>query len=201
MALHESDYTILHTFGECASRSSIRQLAPRHHFQVNLPPPMKRALASSSSNPFLDPNLRAHDEPTKSAADENGKKLRDFLISGYSAQTTVNASFVTELCQLITDAGGVGVRDLACNPENGSKHLKLVLGREFGDQDLHYVQTPVYCKKTACRDSQSIPVHLPSAIFADEFEDHVEPNSSHEPESSSRNFDCDAWRASKLRVP
>ena len=117
------------------------------------------------------------------------------MILSYSEQKTVIAAFVGQLCQLITDAGGKGVADLASTGEEGWRHMKLFLGREFGDPDLHYVQTPLYKKQTASRVSESIPVQLPSTLFAKEFDGHEEPPSSCEPNSSSCNFDCEPGTA------
>ena len=77
--------------------------------------------------------------------------------------------------------------------------MKSSYTREFGDPDLHYVETPVYSKKSASRESESIPVQLPSTIFAREYEGHVDPVSSSEPDDSSSNFDCEAWRSSVVR--
>ena len=154
---------------------------------------MKR---SSVDNPFLNPSLPSEVRNVE----DPGKALREFLVLSFTRNAVVTAFFIGELCNLITNAGGGGVADLACSKaHNSSRHLKLVLGREYHDPDLHYVATAAYDKKSASRASVKVPTHLPSQIFSRELEGHVEPTSSTEPLSSSSRFQCKAWLESEVR--
>ena len=156
---------------------------------------MKRATVD---NPFCDRLLDTETFELHSA--DPGAALREFVVLAYSTQKVVTAAFVGELCKLISDAGGQGVKDLSfSNGRKASQHLKLVLARDFGDPDLDYVQTPIYTKRSASRSSISMPVQLPSKIFSRELEDHIDPTSSTEPDENACNFDCEMWRNSPLR--
>lgn len=89
--------------------------------------------------------------------------------------------------------------DLACTSHSSDK-IKLLLGREFGDPDLDYVSAPMYCKKSASRTSTRLAVQLPSKLFKDEFENHIEPTTDREPDESQCNFDCEAWATNSVRA-
>lgn len=153
---------------------------------------MKR---SCVDNGFL--NSKFDSEPL--AVEDHGKKLREFMVLNYTRSAVVTAYFIGELCNLITNAGGRGVADLASSTHNSSRHLKLVLGKEYIDPDLYYIDTPAYSKKSASRTSVRMPIELPSRIFSRELEGHEEPTSSTEPLSSSSRFECKAWLENETR--
>ena len=111
----------------------------------------------------------------------------------------VTAAFIGELCHRITNLGGRGVSDLACSTRNSSKHLKLVLGREYKAPDLYYVKSALYNKKAAARISEQVPIHLPSEIFSKELGGQAQPTSSDETECSGSRFQCKAWRDHEVR--
>ena len=156
---------------------------------------MKRA---AFNNPFLDPAV-AVGEPDLLRADP-GAELREFLVLAYSTHREVTATFIAELCCHIVAAGGNVVDDLAYKTtRNASEHLKFILGREYGDPDLDYVETPVHSKQSSSRTSISMPIQLPSKIMQRELAGHIEPAERVEPQSSSCPFDCEAWEKSRLR--
>lgn len=133
-----------------------------------------------------------------SFADDNGSGLREFLAHSYAVQQQVDASFLVELCWHITHSPAHTVADLALHPKqaasNGSRHVKLVLGKNYKDPDLYYVTAPVFDKRQSSRTRTQIPLHLPSAIFAQSYRNHVDPPIAKEPQESSNKFDCAAWQ-------
>ena len=76
--------------------------------------------------------------------DEVIKEFRNQLFT-WLCLGTVTAAQIAIVSYYVTLLGAVGVEDLKVRPDsanhgNGSKKVKLVLGREFGDTNLHYVK-------------------------------------------------------------
>ena len=98
--------------------------------------------------------------------EEAGKRLRTRLITMH-IKKEMSAKDVCLIAYGITEAGGVGLSDLAmgptrCNDSNFAQHLKLILGREFQDNDLYYAEVPLVLKKGCARERVSIPFNLPT---------------------------------------
>ena len=75
---------------------------------------------------------------------DHGCELRKFLWFSHLTSKNVDATFLAQLSYHITQAGGVGVEDLAMTPESkhSSEHIRLLLGQEFDDPEPYYVKTP-----------------------------------------------------------
>ena len=161
------------------------------------PENMKRALADVDY--FSSGNPGPADAPSlASETNDNLEAMRKFLHSSYCLSRTVDGAFMGELCWHITKIGGQGVQDLAVNPKHASKHgnrlIKHILARDFPDPDLVDVATPTWNKKTCERDSSSIPIQLPSSIYASQLE-HTNTDSQavEEPSELSAKYTCRAW--------
>ena len=127
--------------------------------------------------------------------DAAGKHLRKFLWMSYLTGSAVDASFLGHLAWHIRESGGRGVDEFAVNPNSNMGHakIKLLLGREFEDPELHYVTTALHDKKNDQRIETKIPIRLPSSILSRSFKDFQEPASSHEPIPDTARFDCVKW--------
>ena len=166
----------------------------RHLDQTQFLFQMKRALADDSVT------IPGDEPPCGNPGDEDTEALRHFLISSYTLGKHVDGAFVAELCWHITKVGGKGVQDFAVNPKNGnaSKNgnalIKHILARDFKDPDLVDVAAPFW-NKTAChRDTSSVPMHLPSRIFTDQFEHTETPvQTTVEPKEVEDKYRCTAW--------
>ena len=128
-------------------------------------------------------------------------QLRDFITRSFAVQRQVDAAFVTELCWHIIHSPVDTIGDLAVHPKqaakNGSQHLKLVLGKEFVNPELYYVDVPVYDKQLSKRATTKIPLNLPSVIYQEKYASHVDPPIAEEPQSSISRFDCVPWRGTQ----
>jgi hypothetical protein len=161
---------------------------------------MKRAY-HDTSNVFASSHAAASaQEPELQEASytDQGVELRKFLWTSYLSNKKVDATFLAELAWRITKAGGRGVEDIGSNPKfnHGHDHVKLLLGRDFKDPELHYVSAPMFNKITSERVNVDIPMHMPSAIFKDVFESHVEPTCE---EPVLEELDCSKWRDNPVR--
>jgi len=131
---------------------------------------------------------------------DHGCELRKFLWLSHLTSKKVDATFLAQLSYHITQAGGVGVEDLAMTPESkhGSEHIRLLLGQEFEDPELYYVKTPMYDKIVAERKEVSMPIHLPSTIFKEHFKSAAEPSEGEE-EPVLEHLDCHKWSDHPVR--
>lgn len=70
------------------------------------------------------------------------------------------------------------MEDLALIPNldnhNQNAHVKLVLGREMGNADLTYVETPMHDKRNCCRSKVLVPIVRPSEALSEHFLGHVD---------------------------
>ena len=131
-----------------------------------------------------------------------GKGLRKFLWLSYLTGKTVDANFLGHLAWHIRECGGQGVEDFAVNPNSDMGHarVKLILGREFDDPELEYVNTAVHDTKSNQRSEARVPIHLPSVIFKREYKDFQEPAALiTEPAEDTTRFDCARWHEHSVR--
>ncbi|OLQ04177.1 hypothetical protein AK812_SmicGene12804 [Symbiodinium microadriaticum] len=78
----------------------------------------------------------------------------------------ITGSDVAELSYHITQAGGMGVSDLALRPEvaksHGHAHVRRTAGKFFPEPDVTYIDTPLFLKREVRRVNEKVPMMLPS---------------------------------------
>ena len=121
---------------------------------------MKRARASAD---YHEEEMEQLDAYSRS---NFAKLLRAYIVRKYIFGDW-NAEDICELCHHITQSGGSGVQDIALDPASrksghGSRQLKRAVGTDGRDEDLEYVETPVYIKKDTRRSVVPIALCLPS---------------------------------------
>ena len=126
---------------------------------------------------------------------DHGAALRKYLWLSHLSSKSVDATFLAELAWHITKAGGRGVEDLGACPgsTHGCDRIRFLLGHEFKDPKLHYVNVPLFNKHTSERVETDIPIHLPSAIFEEQFSSDVssdtQSSATEEPVNSRKRQD------------
>lgn len=135
---------------------------------------MKRARYSGSFDSFGSSSAGAAPADVTQIANFR-KQLFTWLCLG-----SITAAQVATICYFATVLGASGVGDLSVNPEqashNGSRRIKLVLGKEFADPSLQYVRSvPIYDKMSGQRSQADIPFMPPSEVFKEQFENHSDP--------------------------
>ena len=148
-----------------------------------------------SSDGLIEPDMLRDDHAAA------GKSLRKFLWMSYLTGQSVDAGFLGHLAWHIRECGGQGVDDFAVNPKSDMGHarIKLLLGREFDDPELHYVNTSLHDKKNNQRIEHRVPIRLPSTIFSRSFEDFQEPALITEPIEETARFDCVRWHEHSVK--
>ena len=110
------------------------------------------------------------DDPQHELRRKAGLELRQFLLDKFCTEG-MPVSDVSLLSHYITQAGGLGVSDLALNPssasKNGHRHVQKHAGKIYDDIDLVYINCPAYIKRNATRTCEKIPIYLPSQAFRD----------------------------------
>lgn len=121
----------------------------------------KRARSSIDDPSIEDPHVTTH-------KNESGNQLRQFLLEKFCLEG-LTGSDVATLSWYITQAGGLGVKDLALRPDlaskHGHEHVKLHAGKIYPDSDLSYVNAPMFVKRESRRCSEPIPINMPSTAF------------------------------------
>jgi hypothetical protein len=143
----------------------------------------RRVQGDAVSNQREEKKLNARSSVETASA---GKQLWDLLISEYASKQ-LSAKNVCAIACAATDAGAVGVAELAILPDqehHASRHLNLVLAKYYPDPKYYYTQTPVHEKIDSVRKQVWIPMRLPSLIFDDEFQNDERPPETDEPEKS-----------------
>ena len=104
--------------------------------------------------------------------------LRDHLVTRYVGGL-LTASDLAKQAYWHTEAGGVGLEDLAVHPDvavrHAAEHIGLVLNRTFARPELNTLLVPAYGKKSCMREAYAVAMRMPSSIFDDEYADHTEP--------------------------
>ena len=131
---------------------------------------------------------------------DHGIALRKFVWLSHLSNKTVDATFIAELAWHITKAGGKGMEDLGASPESTHKsdHIRLLLGQEFKDPNLYYVKSPLFNKHTGERVECNIPMHLPSAIFEEQFSSDTQSSETEQPTLEHLNFS--KWQDHPVRI-
>ena len=83
-----------------------------------------------------------------------GENLRACLLDRFR-MGAITGSDVAELSYHITQAGGMGVSDLALRPEvaksHGHAHVRRTAGKFFPEPDVTYIDTPLFLKREVRR--------------------------------------------------
>lgn len=158
---------------------------------------MKRAYHDNDNlfaSEAFEPKLQEHSHV------DHGSALRKFLWLSHLSSKSVDAAFLAELAWHITRAGGRGVEDLGASPESKhrSDHMRIILGQEFKDPKLYYVETPMFNKITSERVVCSTPIRLPSAIFEEHFSSVAQ--SSEPKELATDHLDFRKWQDHPVRT-
>ena len=97
-----------------------------------------------------------------------GENLRACLLDRFT-MGAITGSDVAELSYHITQAGGMGVSDLALRPEvaksHGHAHVRRTAGKFFPEPDVTYIDTPLFLKREVRRVNEKVPMMLPSKLF------------------------------------
>ena len=116
------------------------------------------------------------DDPQHELRRKAGLELRQFLLDKFCTEG-MPGSDVALLSHYITQAGGLGVSDLALNPssasKNGHRHIQKKAGKNYDDIDLAYIDCSAYIKRNATRTCEKIPIYLPSQAFRDHITDDM----------------------------
>ena len=115
--------------------------------------------------------LESHGDPlTKNAKKLAGARLREHLLEKFCLEG-MPGSEVATLSQLITQAGGLGVEDLALPPSSaashGHAHVQNNMGDIYPDVDVVFIQCPVHEKRESRRTCVGIAMYLPSKALAE----------------------------------
>jgi hypothetical protein len=81
---------------------------------------------------------------------DHGREMRKILVGLYITEN-ISSRKLCDIAHYHTLSGGVGMEDLALKPDdnnsNHNAHVKVVLGNEFGNESLLYVDAPMHDKK------------------------------------------------------
>ena len=106
---------------------------------------------------------------------DHGREMRKILV-GLFITENISSRKLCDIAHYHTLSGGVGMEDLALKPDdnnsNHNAHVKVVLGNEFGNESLLYVDAPMYDKKNAARTTVPIPILRPSEALSEHFVGH-----------------------------
>lgn len=75
----------------------------------------------------------------------------------------------------------LAVKDPAQASTHGSRHLKLVLRKEYPENPTYKVEAPVFDKNLCTREPCPIPVELATRTFSEEYKNHDEPKGITDP--------------------
>lgn len=126
----------------------------------------KRARARAAEG-----DLECYGDPlTSNAKKLAGAQLREHLLEKFCLEG-MPGSEVATLSHLITQAGGLGVDDLALPLSSASKHghahVKNNMGDIYPEVDLTYVQCPLHEKRESRRTCSGVAMYLPSTALAE----------------------------------
>lgn len=111
----------------------------------------------------------AEDSAVTGRKQQFGSQLRQYLLDKFCMEGMSGAD-VASISYLATQAGGLGVEDLALRPDlatrHGNEHVKLHAGKIWPDLDLQYVDCPVFMKRESRRSTIAVPIYMPSTAFS-----------------------------------
>jgi hypothetical protein len=124
------------------------------------------------AGPYAAQQLSAAELAAREAA---GAALRKIFVGMYISEQ-IGARKLTEIAHYLQFWGTCGMEDLALVPDPARQDhnalVKLVLGREFGNANLTYIDSPMFDKKGQCRSTVSIPIARPSDVLSEHFLGH-----------------------------
>lgn len=140
---------------------------------------LKRARSDGLVSESSVCNLLRHAESDARAGtlDERvqaGKKLNEFLIGCFVGGSIENASVLATLCYWITQAGGLGVSELAGDPKDQAHHSALihkVLSQQYKQPEIECISVPAHVKRDGNRTNDTVLMRLPSTMLHEEFGD------------------------------
>ena len=129
---------------------------------------LRRQRLLERAGPYATETLGPEELATRS---RNGEEARKILAGPCIARNLL----ATQLCVLahhLTLAGAEGLEDFAMRPGQHlsvySERVKLVLGDEYGNADVQYVECAMYDPKSGIRIKAAVPVLSPTEWFSRE---------------------------------
>ena len=133
------------------------------------------------------------DDCVNDAQRSAGEQLRQHILDKWATEG-LSGCDVCIRSYHITQAGAVGVADLALKPESASKHghehVRLHAGKIYPDPDLHYVDTPMFIKRDARRSIDKVPILLPSVALKENMTPEVASATESSNKALLKNLQC-----------
>ena len=112
----------------------------------------------------------------------NGRALRKELIKLAVEGKPLSYSNLASLCHIAHLAGCCGVEDIGYDSRghsgNASRHVDLIIAREYHAPHMYYCPTWVQNKSLGIREELSIPMRLPHSFLDDCHINDVDPGGS-----------------------